>query len=73
MRDSRICKKCNSNDVVKVPYRTGVRNERYNISVNMGINYIDIETYVCCNCGYVESWVTSEEVNFVSITLGEGQ
>lgn len=73
MRDSKVCKKCNSKDIVKADYRPGGRNEKYNIVVNMGLNSVDIDTYLCCNCGYVENWVPSEEVSFINTTLGEEQ
>lgn len=57
MKITKICPKCNSSDVVVVPDSSG-----YN-TISIDLNFLHsgkVCRYVCCTCGYMESYVQRE-------------
>ncbi len=64
MMHTRLCPKCGSREVVRVPDRPGRYASGNNIYTSRFENFgkIPVIRYVCANCGYVENWVeTSRE------------
>ncbi len=62
MKNTNICPKCGSRDIVRVPdnqmrYSSG--NNIYTSTVTLA-KKVPVIRYVCCGCGYVENWVESE-------------
>lgn len=61
------CPKCNSNDVhvstLKVPIPAASFINALPISWNIvsGVSSVPLKTYVCVQCGYVESYVENHE------------
>lgn len=59
MKNTGACPKCGSRKIVRVPdnarrYASG--NNIYTSSFTLA-KKIPVIRYVCCGCGYVESWV----------------
>lgn len=59
MKNTRICPKCHSSDIVRVPdnprrYSSG--NNIYLSTLTLA-RKIPVIRYVCCECGYLENWV----------------
>ena len=56
MKQSKICPKCGSTDILRVE-GSGGSLETSNILRLGWMDYVDVPRYVCCECGYAEEWV----------------
>lgn len=64
MKNSRICPKCNSNDILVVPGKAGAYGSGNNIQMGMTIfSAVMVDRYVCCKCGYSEEWIRREDID----------
>lgn len=62
MKNSRICTKCQSNDIARIEGKVGAYGTGNNISTGWTIlSAVPVTRYLCLNCGYSEEWVESEE------------
>ncbi len=64
MKKSRICPKCQSNDIVCVQGNIGAYGSGNNITLYEGFIHhaVPVTKYICCNCGFVEEWVKKEYI-----------
>lgn len=63
MKNSRICPKCRSIDIVIVDGYAGAYGSGNNIMTGLSIfSAVPVDRYVCCNCGYTEEWIRSEDI-----------
>ena len=63
MKEIKTCTKCNSNKVVEIENSVGF-NKGGNGFINIPINAfktVSTSRYICCNCGYIEQWVSNKE------------
>lgn len=55
MKNTKVCTKCNSDNIAIV----NDMRSRQMVSIKTGtITVAPITRYVCCDCGYVEQWIT---------------
>lgn len=61
MKNTHVCPKCGSRDVVRVPDHPGRYASGSNIYTSKYtlMGKIPVIRYVCCGCGYAEHWVES--------------
>ena len=58
MKQNKICPKCNSYEIIRVPGQAGAYGSGNNIPMGMTIfSSIKVTRYVCGNCGYSEEWI----------------
>lgn len=73
MKNSKICPKCGSTNIVRVPdnqNRHASGNNIYLTTLTL-MGKVPVIRYVCCDCGYVENWVeTREELEKIKSTFG---
>lgn len=63
LKNSRICPKCRSTDIVIVDGYAGAYGSGNNIMTGLSIfSAVPVDRYVCCNCGYTEEWIRSEDI-----------
>ncbi len=63
MKNSHICPKCASSDVLKVKGNSGAYATGNNIQVGFSFfSAVLVHRYVCCNCGYSEEWIDKEDI-----------
>ena len=63
MKNTNVCPKCGSNDIVRVDGMSGTFSSKW-YSIPMGMitaNAIPVTRYVCINCGFIEDWVDIKE------------
>lgn len=62
MKNTKKCPKCGSVNIVRIPDNPSRHASGNNIYISTFtlINKIPVIRYVCCNCGYVENWVESQ-------------
>lgn len=57
MKQTKTCPKCGCTELLRVEDAVGDR------SINLVLGWfsaVPVTRYVCCNCGYVESWVDQQ-------------
>jgi len=58
MKQSRICPKCNSNDIVRIDGVTGAYGSGNNVFLGTTVfSAVNVDRYICCHCGYAEEWI----------------
>jgi len=60
MKNTKICPKCSSNDIVKIKGNSG-NSYTSNYASSGLLGYVPITRYLCCNCGFSEEWIDCEE------------
>ncbi|MBO5451894.1 MAG: hypothetical protein IIX48_05765 [Lachnospiraceae bacterium] len=63
MKNSRICPKCNSNNIVRIDGYAGAYGSGNNIMIGHSIfSAVNVNRYICCSCGYTEEWIDKEDI-----------
>lgn len=63
MKNRKICPKCNSTDIIKVPGKAGAYGVGNNIQTGWSnFSAVLVHRYVCCACGYSEEWIDKEDM-----------
>lgn len=57
MKNTHICPKCNSNNIVKVPDTESINT--ISIAVSL-LHSAKVSRYVCCDCGFAEEWIENK-------------
>ena len=64
MKNTKICPKCNSRDIIRVPGKAGAYGTGNNIQTGWSnFSAVLVHRYVCCTCGYSEEWIDHEDVH----------
>lgn len=56
----RICCKCKSNKIIRIPGETGIYGTGNNIPAGVFNGSVGVTRYVCAECGYVEEWIDNK-------------
>ena len=63
MKNTKICPKCNSNDIIRINGHAGAYGVGNNIMVGATIfSAINVNRYVCCTCGFSEEWIDKADL-----------
>ncbi len=63
MKFTKLCPKCNSSDIIKVPGKAGAYGSGNNIMTGWTIfSAVLVHRYVCCSCGYSEEWIDQNDL-----------
>lgn len=63
MKNTKICPKCQSNDIIMIPGRAEAYGVGNNIKAGATVfSAVLVHRYLCCNCGYSEEWVNTEDI-----------
>jgi len=60
MKNTKICPKCASNDIIKIKGNTGNSYSSNFAAVGL-LSYVPVTRYVCCNCVFSEEWIENEK------------
>ena len=60
MKNTRVCTKCQSQDIIRIPGNIGVYGSGNNI-VSGIIKKVKVTRYLCCECGYSEEWIDDKK------------
>lgn len=68
MKNTGLCPKCNSSDIVIIkndghPDPSNGNNIQTKTTILSGVIYI--QRYICCNCGFTEEWVHEKDINIL--------
>lgn len=64
MKNTKICPKCNSSDILIVDGYAGAYGSGNNIMTGMTIfSAVKVDRYICCSCGYTEEWINTKDMD----------
>lgn len=67
MKNSKICTKCQSVDIVRIDGYAGAYGSGNNIMVGHSIfSAVNVNRYICCSCGFTEEWIDKEDIEKIS-------
>lgn len=64
MKNTKICPKCGSNDIVRFDGTVGGYGAGNNIYIS-AFRAVKVNRYICCTCGFCEEWIDREELSKV--------
>lgn len=63
MKNTKICSKCGSNDIVRMDGHVGPGGAGNNVILGKTVfSAINVNRYICCNCGFVEEWIDKRDI-----------
>ena len=62
MKTSKMCPKCQSTNIVMHEGYASDMNEGVGIIRVKPINYVPLDKYICCSCGYTEEGARQEDL-----------
>ena len=63
MKTTKICPKCQGNDIVRIDGNVGAYGSGNNMILGATIfSAVNVNRYICCRCGYTEEWVDREDI-----------
>lgn len=63
MKNTKICPKCQSNDIIMIPGSAEAYGVGNNIKAGATVfSAVLVHRYLCCSCGYSEEWVNTEDI-----------
>jgi len=66
MKNTRICPKCSSSDILRFDGYTGAYGSGNNMMTgNTVFSAVNVNRYVCCECGYTEEWIDKQDIEKV--------
>ena len=66
MKNTKTCPKCSSSDIVRIDGYAGPYGAGNNIMTKRTIlSAVNVNRYICCNCGYTEEWIDKEDIEKV--------
>jgi len=62
MKQSKICPKCSSSEIIRIPGELGAYGSGNVIPMGMTIfSSIKVTRYLCGNCGFSEDWIDNPQ------------
>ena len=66
MKNTKICPKCGSADIIRFDGYYGPYGSGNNLMVgNTIFSSINVNRYICCFCGFTEEWIDKEDMEKV--------
>jgi len=64
MKNNKQCPKCNSTDIIRVNGSSRGYGAGNNIMIGTTIfSAVKVNRYICCNCGFCEEWIDTEDIS----------
>ena len=66
MKNTKRCPKCEGANIVRIDGNVGAYGTGNNVMVGASIfSAVKVNRYVCCNCGFTEEWIDTDELDRV--------
>ena len=63
MKNTKVCAKCNSNNILRVEGYSGCYGAGNNIRIGASVfDAVNVNRYLCCDCGFSEEWIDLEDI-----------
>lgn len=64
MKNTNHCPKCNGSDIIRVEGSNRGYGAGNNIVAGM-FSVVKVHRYLCCNCGFSEEWIDTEDIETI--------
>ncbi len=64
MKNTKLCPKCQSTDIVRLDGTVGAYGSGNNVYVT-ALRAVKVNRYICCRCGFCEEWIDREDLDKV--------
>ena len=64
MKNTKICPKCHSSNIVRIDGFCGAHGSGNYVLVSF-VSTVKVNRYICCSCGFVEEWIDTEELETI--------
>ena len=65
MKNTKVCPKCKSNNIVRFNGVCGAYGSGNYISTGF-FGTVNVNRYVCCSCGFSEEWIDKKDLDAVA-------
>ena len=66
MKNTKLCPKCGSVDIVRIDGHTGAYGAGNNVILGATVfSAVNVNRYICCGCGYSEEWIDQRDLGKV--------
>ena len=66
MKNTKICPKCQSSEIVRIDGYAGPYASGNNIMLGATVfSAVNVNRYICCSCGYTEEWIDTKDLDRV--------
>ena len=66
MKNTKLCPKCGSGDIIRIDGHTGAYGTGNNIPLGVTVfSSVNVNRYICCRCGYTEEWIDQRDLGKV--------
>lgn len=63
MKNTKICPKCQSADIVRIDGYSGAYGTGNNIMTGLSVfSAVNVNRYICCRCGFTEEWIDKDDI-----------
>ena len=63
MKNTKVCPKCGSGEIVRIDGYTGAYGTGNNVMVGKTVfSGVNVNRYICCGCGFTEEWIDREDL-----------
>lgn len=63
MKNTKLCPKCGSYDIVRIDGYAGPYGTGNNIMTGNSIfSAVNVNRYICCACGFTEEWIDRNDL-----------
>jgi ribosomal protein S27AE len=67
MKNTKICPKCQSSEIVRIDGYAGPYASGNNIMLGATVfSAVNVNRYICCSCGFTEEWIDREDIEKVA-------
>ena len=67
MKNTKICPKCTSDNIIRIDGYCGPYGSGNNIMTGSTIfSTVNVNRYICCGCGFTEEWLDKEDIEKVA-------
>lgn len=67
MKNTKICPKCNSSDIVRIDGYAGAYGTGNNVMTGLSVfSAVNVNRYICCNCGFTEEWIDEKDIGRIT-------
>ena len=67
MKNTKICPKCQSADIVRIDGYSGPYGSGNNVMTGMSVfSAVNVNRYICCRCGFTEEGSDKEDIEKIA-------
>ena len=67
MKNTRVCSKCQSSNIVRIDGYSGAYGSGNNVMTGITVfSGVPVNRYICCDCGFTEEWIDKCDIEKIA-------